>query len=126
MYFPDLHVEDMHYGVKAIKVGWLDKGKPYTQWKKSDEEMLAELIIKLEEIGPGIFTKGFHVCPFCAGEESSRQYIIKFKDGKTFYDAPEMITHYIIEHNYLPPQEFIDAVMKYKNHDTRICTQFFR
>lgn len=31
MYFPDLHVEEMHFGVKAIKVGWLDIGQPYAK-----------------------------------------------------------------------------------------------
>jgi len=121
MYFPDLHVQEMAFGVKAIKIGWLDTGKPYTKWSRplsdEDAEMLAELIIKLEEIGPAVFTKGWHNCPFCNGEKSSRQYHIRFNDERTFYDAPEMITHYIVDHNYMPPKEFIDAVMKYKKHE---------
>lgn len=114
MYFPDLYIEERPYGVKAIKVGWLDTGKPYSKYNEADEEMLANLILKLEEIGPTIYTKGYHYCPFCRKETSSTQYVIRLKDDKTFYDAPQMITHYIVEHQYLPPQEFIDAVMKYK------------
>ena len=114
MYFPDLYVEERYYGVKAIKIGWLDTGKPYPKWKDGDEIMLADLIIKLEEIGPGVYTKGYHHCPFCNGEKSSTQFQIRLKDGKTFYDAPYMIIHYITHHSYLPPQVFIDAVMKYK------------
>jgi hypothetical protein len=115
MYFPDLYVEEMHFDVKAIKVGWLDSGEPYS---KSDEdpetlEKIAALIIKLDQIGPAIFTKGFHVCPFCQGKTSSTQFNIKV-DEKTFYDAPHMIIHYMLVHDYMPPQEFIDAVMNYK------------
>lgn len=116
MYFPDLYVEEMNFGVKAIKVGWLDKGKPYTKAGNAPEtlEKIATLITKLEEIGPAVFTKGFHVCPFCQGTRSSTQFTIRIKDGKTFYDAPHMIIHYMLVHDYMPPQEFIDAVMKYK------------
>jgi len=114
MYYPDLYVEERYYGVKAIKVGWLDEGKPFPKWGDDDFDKLALLILKLEEIGPGVYTKGYHHCPFCGNHKSSTQFQIRLKDGKTFYDAPNMIMHYIIEHEYLPPQEFIDAVMKYK------------
>jgi hypothetical protein len=31
-------------------------------------------------------------------------------EGDTVYVAPTMILHYIIEHHYLPPEEFIDAL----------------
>jgi hypothetical protein len=39
--------------------------------------------------------------------------------GKIFYDVPQMLIHYCEIHNYLPPQEFIDAVMDYKIPETR-------
>lgn len=115
MYFPDLYIEKLHFGNKAIKIGWLDKGKLYTKYGDDIEtlEKITDLIIKLKEIGPLIFTKGFHVCSFCGGSKSSTQFIIKLKNGKTFYDAPYMIIHYMLVHDYIPPQEFIDAVMKY-------------
>jgi len=116
MYFPDLHIEELHFGVKAIKVGWLDSTQPYK--KAGDDprtlEKIAALITKLEEIGPAVFTRGFHVCPFCRDKTSSTQFTIKIGDGKTFYDAPHMIIHYMLAHDYMPPQEFIDAVMNYK------------
>jgi len=114
MYFPDLYKEKRPYGVTAIKVGWLDKGKPYPKMEDKDFNKLANLILKLEEIGPGVYTKGWHDCPFCGKHKSSTQFQIQLKGGKTFYDAPEMIIHYIIDHGYLPPQEFIDAIMNYK------------
>ena len=33
------------------------------------------------------------------------------EDG-TVYAAPTMIAHYVAEHHYLPPQEFVDAVLR--------------
>ncbi|MEJ7786715.1 MAG: hypothetical protein WKF96_18085 [Solirubrobacteraceae bacterium] len=32
------------------------------------------------------------------------------EDG-TVYAAPTMIAHYVAEHDYLPPQEFVDALL---------------
>ena len=106
MYFPDLQEEELHFGVVAVKVGWLDKGQPYTQGIAPKE-----FVEKLKKIKPKIHTKGFHICPFCGGATSSTEYQIMI-GPKKFFDVPYMILHYMEVHNYLPPQEFIDAVMK--------------
>jgi hypothetical protein len=111
MYFPDLHIEERYFGVQAIKIGWLDDGKPYAKAEDpNSKKILEKIVFKLEEIGPSLFTKGFHICPFCGEATSSTQFIIQI-DKKTFYDAPDMIIHYMLIHNYLPPKEFIDAVL---------------
>ena len=39
------------------------------------------------------------------------------KDGNV-YAAPSLIFHYILQHGYQPPQEFIDAVMDSENPDS--------
>jgi hypothetical protein len=31
--------------------------------------------------------------------------------GATTYVAPVLVLHYVVAHGYLPPQEFIDAVL---------------
>jgi len=109
MYFKDGHVEETHYGVKMIKIAWLDKGKPYTKGKCPPE-----FLEKLKKQDPAAYTKGWHDCPFCETRSkettSSTQFQWPIK-GKTYYDVPFMIIHYIEEHGYLPPQEFIDFVM---------------
>jgi len=105
MYFEDLHIEEAHYGVKFVKVAWLDKGKPYAKGKCPPE-----FIEKLKKQNPKIRTKGWHDCPFCGNAKSSNQFHFQ-KKGKTFYDVPQMIIHYIEEHDYMPPQELIDCVM---------------
>ncbi|WP_108651043.1 DUF7919 family protein [Dongshaea marina] len=42
----------------------------------------------------------------------SSTIIFQFEDRK--YVAPDLIWHYISEHNYLPPKEFINAVYEKK------------
>ena len=38
------------------------------------------------------------------------EFHVQAKDG-TIYSAPTLILHYIDEHNYLPPEGFIDALL---------------
>ena len=108
MYFKDLQEVEQHFGVVMVKVGWLDKGQPYTEGVAP-----VEFVEKMKQMPFTLFTKGFHTCPFCGNATSSCQYLIKIS-GKKYYDVPQMIVHYMEEHNYLPPQEFMDAVMKLK------------
>jgi len=108
MYFKDLEEKEMSFGVVLVKVGWLDKGQPYTEGTPPKE-----FVDKVKRIPLSVHTKGWHTCPFCGNAKSYSQYNIRIS-GKKYYDIPEMILHYIKEHNYLPPQEFIDAVMNVK------------
>jgi len=105
MYFEDLHIEETHFGIKHTKIAWLDEGKQYTKGKCP-----SEFVEKLKTLDVRVHTKGWHTCPFCKNATSSTQFIWQIK-GKLHYDVPEMIIHYIEEHDYLPPQEFIDFVM---------------
>ncbi len=76
-------------------------------------------------------TLGWHNCEICSGKEKwyhegkvgpqikwrSRElylyghghYLIKRKE--TVYMCPALILHYILDHNYQPPKEFIDAAI---------------
>jgi hypothetical protein len=55
---------------------------------------------------------GKHDCEFCEAEgrshRDSRNLFIP--SSHVVYFAPGMIVHYIEEHRYLPPQQFIEAV----------------
>lgn len=68
--------------------------------------------------------RGHHTCEFCGlGEVHARyegaqkslgwaEIWIPRLDGNqnTFYAAPTLIVHYIANHDYCPPKEFLDAV----------------
>lgn len=108
MYFKDLYEEKTTYDVIKIKVGWLDPIAPFTSG-----DCPQEFVDKLRTIEPLVRTRGWHTCPYCGNSTSSNQFLIETpgRGNRVMYDVPEMIIHYIEEHNYLPPQEFIDTVM---------------
>jgi len=62
----------------------------------------------VEALGWGI-AMGFHTCEFCGGAHASGTFGVP-ADGRIFY-APEMIAHYVEQHEYLPPPEVIAAVL---------------
>jgi hypothetical protein len=52
---------------------------------------------------------GFHTCEFCQSAHGVANFGVPSEDR--LYVAPELIVHYIEEHDYCPPEEFIKAVM---------------
>jgi hypothetical protein len=111
-----------------LNVGWLSSEHPYSTGEVSDKflrnlEQLCE-----EPAYPRVL--GLHYCELCptplqirqAGlvysEEQERKLGGKYGTGEihvsgengVIYVAPVMIYHYIKEHRYLPPEEFINAI----------------
>jgi hypothetical protein len=110
MYFEDLHKQKEKFDITIIKVGWLDIHSPY-----KTGVCQKEFVDKLKKIEPQIKTRGWHICPFCKNATSNKQFIIPVEgEYKWFYNVPEMIIHYIEEHDYFPPKEFIDTIMKFE------------
>lgn len=60
---------------------------------------------------------GFHVCMFCRGNKESKYPITSSGDVTLHFDSgrsyvmPDMILHYIADHHWAPPKEFIEDVM---------------
>jgi hypothetical protein len=117
VYYPDLNTNSSE-GV--IRIGWLDRDAPFSQGV-ADPEFVERL--KFHYNRRVRQSRGFHECPFC--EESrfglpmelnektltlgSAEIEIKDNQGRVFV-APDLLYHYITEHHYLPPREFIEAV----------------
>lgn len=62
---------------------------------------------------------GFHRCPYCLesvkephqfSNHSTGDVNLSFSNGHRWV-MPDMICHYVADHQWLPPQEFIDDVM---------------
>lgn len=47
-------------------------------------------------------------------------------DNKTIYASPDLILHYIINHNYLPPDNFIRAVINGVKPDSELYSKLIR
>jgi len=124
MYFPDLSPYtywDDEADRNTLNVGWLDDAHPYPTGAVSDTFLDA-----LWPYCTGFIrlTFGFHTCPFC--HEDIGVEVIRHGEratlgsaeirvigiGEMSYAAPDMIYHYIVDHGYLPPKDFIQAVLE--------------
>jgi hypothetical protein len=110
---------------KVQAIGWLDRDHKYTQGIARVE--FIDQLWKIIETRSDSFDlhaniiRGVHPCNFC-GEDIFR----KRHDGKrtmlgmselwvpvgnSWFAAPTMIVHYVEKYSYLPPSNFIEAVM---------------
>ena len=114
-FFPDLSESTMVSSGKHIRaIGWLSNDHDYTTGKAPSEfaPRLAEVCENwtscLEELGFGLFM-GCHTCEFCGQFRADGNIGIPLDN--LLYVAPEMVHHYVTKHQYLPPPEFVTAVM---------------
>ena len=102
---------------EAFAVGWLCshhsfvKGETTTVFRSALNRLCNDRAMQ--------FYRGHHVCEFCAGATFGDEYFRRMGNGEirvlgtngTWYIAPRLVSHYVEAHNYLPPQQFIDAVI---------------
>ncbi|MEM7555216.1 MAG: hypothetical protein AAF378_14160 [Cyanobacteria bacterium P01_A01_bin.84] len=128
-YYPDLSkYKYLHSRVDINtdmkNVGWLDYKYDYQKGSVPNE--VVHHLIALAK-SPQNLTRGFHRCNLCESKtDEFRKDTITLQDPfggksngeihiftpKNTFVAPVLIVHYIIEHRYCPPQEFIDAVVE--------------
>ncbi len=113
---------------KSINVGWLSQTKPFLKGETSPE-FKAKLFEFCLDDNVVRIARGFHTCEFCDVDDKEsfeqtkarygkKAYWMSIGDGEirvigksVVYAAPTLIYHYILEHNYKPPYEFIEAVL---------------
>ena len=131
MYYPDLSpytyfARSEPEGLKPLNVGWLGhkcpRGETSPEFKsRLFQFCLDDTIVQL--------ARGFHNCTFChmsldrwlSSAESRygpRAHCASIGNGeirvigpKALYAAPALVYHYVVEHRYKPPDEFIQAVL---------------
>ena len=125
-YYPDLsYYEYENSGMDAdtVNVGWLDFAHNYPQGIVTEGFIERLWIFCRRRI---MTMRGFHVCEFCdmphdkvptvqCGEEVLElgfAEIRVFGRDSCVYAAPNLIYHYVVEHHYQPPEEFMQAVME--------------
>jgi hypothetical protein len=96
------------YKTGSVAIGWLDIGHPFSKGVTSPESRL-----KLGELcrNPVRRTRGFHTCPFCieGNVRGNGEIHVVSSTGEVFV-APALIWHYVVVHDYRPPDQFIEAV----------------
>jgi hypothetical protein len=127
MYFPDL--TPYEYGrseprANLLNVGWLSAAHSFPSGAPDDR-----LIAALQRLvaSPVNLYRGLHLCEFCPSPPlktppagirlrkplratGNGEIRVAATNGIT-YVAPVLVLHYVVAHGYLPPQEFIDAVI---------------
>lgn len=109
----------------SVNVGWLDAAEDYATGHVPPgfTDRLVELCRN-----PVNRTRGWHYCNLCPKPSDlvppsievrsadgdfpvgHGEIRVEGKDGVR-YAAPDMIAHYVLEHEYQPPKDFIEAVL---------------
>lgn len=106
----------------VLNVGWLDAIHCYTKGNVP-EKALDSLFSRCRN--PVNRMRGLHSCGFCQKRRhgctvqwrganlllGSAEIRITSASGVS-YASPDMIFHYVKDHNYAPPQEFLEALMQ--------------
>jgi len=101
----------MNNNESVKSIGWLEG-----DFNKGEVD---SKVIKLLETYERInLCRGFHCCEYCEGCESGNGEIWSVSKQGEVYAAPSLVIHYIKEHSYLPPKEFIDSVLNGLKPDT--------
>ena len=100
----------------TVNIGWLERGHTFPTGKTS-----AEFRAKLQQLSQFRVkrTRGFHSCDFCKGRDKPHSLAeIRVLGDERLYAAPELVYHYVVEHGYKPPEEFIAAVLVWEESRT--------
>ncbi len=125
-----------------LNVGWLSDQMPFEKGETSQDFRDKLLKFCADEFIVNL-ARGFHVCEFCDLSFEGWFEEQKDKHGKTahwasigdgeirvqgksaVYAAPALIYHYVIQHQYKPPDEFIEAILAGKP-DSKEQQELFR
>jgi hypothetical protein len=93
-----------------LAIGWLERESEFTRGNVPYEffQKLSELCINPWQ---PIVSVGLHHCSLCQFEPPAFENNVFVPYHGRIYVAPVGVVHYIAAHWYLPPQEFIQAVL---------------
>ena len=124
-YFEDLSVYNYSNRwtyKKMLNIGWLGRGIDYTSGMVEQNFIDRLWLFCLTPVSQ---TRGFYECHLCSNpaigplvfEYNSQKIKLGRSEirviGKNgiVYAAPDLIMHYVCDHHYQPPIEFIEAVL---------------
>jgi hypothetical protein len=89
----------------VLNVGWLAKDQPFDTGPQALG--LVDALLALPKV---MQTRGWQMCPFCAGASGSAEIWVEGPD--VTFAAPSLLPHYIGVHQYRPPDAFVAAALK--------------
>lgn len=120
-FYPDMgYASPVATGQHVRAIGWLHPNHAYTQGEVSVEFLtrLNEFIARGTTFDSLCFPGfgGFHTCEFCEKVHGIRNFGVP--SSNLLFIFPEMIIHYVQQHGYRPPAEFVDAILATPLPDT--------
>lgn len=98
-------------GRSLLAVGWLARGHVFTRGR-CEPSFAARLRELLKDAWAPVDFCGPHFCDLCPTASTHSGVANLFVPSETaVFVAPELVVHYIEEHAYQPPAEFVAAVM---------------
>jgi hypothetical protein len=131
MYFPDLGtITQIASGPHVRAVGWLDEAHAFSTGSV-DTSVVARIQAFADEWGASVEALGWpvaagpHTCNLCGRYRASGNFGVPC--GDVLFVCPEMIAHYVAEHEYRPPDQFITAITRSdlpgsKGYAVSVCT----
>lgn len=104
----------------SVNIGWLDRSHDYPKGRTS--KLFATALLRFCEILVNPM-RGIHGCGFCGSRRGSmyvsvagQELRLGFAEIRVFgrsrvYASPNLVYHYVVEHKYKPPREFVEAVI---------------
>ncbi|MEY9887178.1 hypothetical protein ABIA35_001666 [Catenulispora sp. MAP12-49] len=129
-YFPDLAPYDylpdtVPEGVELLTVGWLEPGREFAVSEGDPDPLFWDNLVALAADHTVAVTRSVHACRFRHLFEADYQYRAVYgtrvlylgsaeirvvaADGRQL-TAPTLVVHYVRDHGYQPPAEFVEAV----------------
>jgi hypothetical protein len=107
----------------ARAVGWLEAEHEFVRGDVPSDAM-GRLELLFQHAWQPVYAKGWHDCSLCGftvknppimREIGGRKELLGVKNllvpaGDVIYAAPSLIIHYIEDHGYKPPDEFLEAL----------------
>jgi hypothetical protein len=123
-YYRDL--TDYEYHSEFVRpdtknVGWLAVGHEFDMAEPTEELLNALWNFCKVSVAQ---SRGVHECEFCSGQDSpfaernGERLLLGTAEIRVFsrrgglYAAPTLVYHYVKEHGYKPPDEFIEAIVE--------------
>ncbi len=101
--------KDLPEEFDAYAVGWMgnkvDVSGPFP------EELFNALKFASKKNSVDQGALGYHTCEICNKYDDRGEFFIKHNN--IYYVLPQMVFHYIKEHSYLPPKQFINALSEW-------------
>jgi hypothetical protein len=121
-FLPDMGCESLVASGDHVRaIGWLHPDHPYAKGEVSAEFLarLKEFTSRSADNGEALYFGafgGYYTCEFCGRAHGIGNFGVPA--GDLLFVAPEMVVHYIEQHGYRPPAEFVAAVLRAPLPDT--------